>query len=219
LEISRGFTQVIWYDKNNLKSRVSLSSSSSLSSDLRYRLPFEDPAFNIAIYPKYVDWKNHTIDIEYSSPRVPTSYYKFKWASSSSSLKHNTDNMKIIEIVGGLTNKFDSALYTSKMGFATSKDGIKIPYITVARRDIHPRSKSAEDCAEIVAAASATDIGVNARGLLICGYGSYGMLLSLNFTPWISYLIDRGFVFCGAMIRGGGECGFSWYEEGRNTAK
>jgi protease II len=205
VEISRGFTQVIWSNTGGKSQKSS-----------KLRIPFEDPAFDIAVYPKYVNWKEHTVDIEYSSLRVPTSYYKFKWGGNHDS----SDYMKIVEIVGGLTNKFDSSLYISAMNFAiNTHDNTKIPYITVARRDIHKRITGADDCAEIAAAASATDIGVNARGVVIFGYGSYGSLLGLNFRPWISYLVDRGFVVCGAMIRGGGEGGFSWYEAGRNTGK
>lgn len=53
------------------------------------------------------------------------------------------------------------------------------------------------------------------KPLYLHGYGSYGITISTNFRPSIFPMLDRGFVFAEAHIRGGGEFGRMWYEAGK----
>ena len=98
------------------------------------------------------------------------------------------------KVLGG----FDPDNYTSARLHATAADGTRIPISLVHRKD-RP---------------------INGRGpLLLYGYGSYGHSIDPNFqSPRLS-LLDRGFVFAIAHIRGGEELGRAWYESGKLLQK
>ena len=55
--------------------------------------------------------------------------------------------------------------------------------------------------------------------LFLYGYGSYGITRSCSFSPSVFSLLDRGFVYAIAHIRGGGACGRTWYYDGRREKK
>jgi oligopeptidase B len=93
---------------------------------------------------------------------------------------------------------YDPSLYTSERIYATAKDGVKIPISLVYRKDVNPR-------------------GVNP--LWLYSYGSYGSSTNPAFSSSRLSLLDRGFVFALAHIRGGGEMGKQWHESGRMMTK
>jgi oligopeptidase B len=97
-------------------------------------------------------------------------------------------------VLGG----FDPADYEQHREWATAPDGTRVPISLVARRGT-PRDGSAP--------------------AVLYGYGSY----EASMDPWFSIprlsLLDRGFVFAVAHIRGGGEMGRGWYEDGRLLTK
>jgi oligopeptidase B len=102
--------------------------------------------------------------------------------------------MKQNEIAGG----FDKANYNSERVFATASDGTKIPMSMVYRR------------------------GVKLDGsapLLLYAYGSYGISISPTFSASRLALLDRGVIYVIAHIRGGGELGEEWREQGRMMKK
>ncbi|WP_443191454.1 S9 family peptidase [Pseudomonas indica] len=88
---------------------------------------------------------------------------------------------------------FDADAYVSQRLWATAEDGTRIPISLVARRDT---------------------LGQPAP-LYLYGYGAYGESLD----PWFSHarlsLLERGFVFAVAHVRGGGELGEAWYRAGK----
>ena len=84
--------------------------------------------------------------------------------------------------------------YRSERIFATARDGRKVPISVLMRKDTKLDGNSA---------------------LLIYGYGSYGSTSDPWFNPTVFSLIDRGYVFAIAHIRGGGEMGRYWTDEGR----
>lgn len=93
---------------------------------------------------------------------------------------------------------FDPGKYVSERIFATAKDGVKIPISVVYRKDVSPR-------------------GVNP--LWLSAYGSYGSSSNATFSTTRLLLLDRGFVYALAHIRGGGEMGKEWHEAGRMMTK
>ncbi len=102
--------------------------------------------------------------------------------------------MKQTEVPGG----FDKANYKSERVFATASDGIRIPMSMVYRR------------------------GVKLDGsapLLLYGYGSYGYSIPPTFSSNRLSLLDRGVIYVIAHIRGGGELGEEWRQEGRMMKK
>lgn len=92
-------------------------------------------------------------------------------------------------ILGG----FNSADYTSERIWVTANDGTKIPVSLVYKKGID-RSKAP---------------------LLLYGYGSYGVTIPTTFSAYRISLLNRGFVFAIAHIRGGKFMGESWYEDGK----
>lgn len=93
---------------------------------------------------------------------------------------------------------FDPNDYEQSREWATTPDGVRVPMSIVCRKDV-PRDGSAP--------------------AVLYGYGSYEASIDPGFSiPRLS-LLDRGFVFVVAHVRGGGEMGRSWYEHGKTLTK
>jgi oligopeptidase B len=97
-------------------------------------------------------------------------------------------------VLGG----YDETLYTSERLHSVAPDGTRIPISIVYRKDT-PREGSAP--------------------LLLYGYGSYGLSMSVNFSSNRLSLLDRGMIYAIAHIRGGGELGKPWHDAGRMRQK
>jgi oligopeptidase B len=97
-------------------------------------------------------------------------------------------------VLGG----YDRSLYACERLFATAADGVKVPLSVVYRRGQRLDGRSP---------------------LLLTGYGAYGYALPVAFSPNRFSLIDRGFVYAIAHVRGGGEMGKRWHDEGRMLSK
>ena len=93
---------------------------------------------------------------------------------------------------------YDPDRYASERVWVAARDGAKIPVALVYRKGINPR-------------------GTNP--LWLYAYGSYGSSTSDTFSPTRLALLDRGFVYAIAHIRGGGEMGKEWHEAGRMMTK
>ncbi len=78
--------------------------------------------------------------------------------------------------------------------YATAPDGVKIPLTIVYKKD--------------------TVLDKNTPAILY-GYGSYGHSTPASFSVHILSLLDRGFVYAYAHIRGGMDCGYDWYTQGK----
>jgi oligopeptidase B len=102
--------------------------------------------------------------------------------------------VKQTEVPGG----FDRANYASERVFATASDGTKVPLSLVYRRSVKRDGSAA---------------------MLLYAYGSYGYSLRPTFSPNRLALLDRGVVFAMAHIRGGGELGEPWRDDGRMMKK
>ncbi len=102
--------------------------------------------------------------------------------------------IKETEVLGG----FKASDYKSERVWATARDGTKIPLSIVYRADLD-RTK--------------------AQALHLYGYGSYGLSMPITFSSSRVSLLDRGFIYVIAHIRGGGELGEEWREAGRMDRK
>jgi oligopeptidase B len=98
------------------------------------------------------------------------------------------------EVLGG----FDPANYVTERLHATASDGVKVPISIVYRKGF------AKD---------------GSRPLLLYGYGSYGASMDASFQSERLSLLDRGFAYAIAHIRGGQELGRQWYEGGKLLKK
>ena len=102
--------------------------------------------------------------------------------------------LKREEVLGG----FDSKNYQTERLFAAARDGTKVPISIVHRKGVKKNGKNP---------------------LLLYGYGSYGASLDATFSSPRLSLIDRGFIYGIAHIRGGQELGRQWYEDGKLLKK
>ena len=93
---------------------------------------------------------------------------------------------------------YDRQKYVSERLWATAKDGTKVPIAIVYRRDF---------------------VKDGSRPMLLTAYGSYGMAMPDTFSSNTLALLDRGFSFALAHIRGGGEMGKHWHDQGRMKNK
>ncbi len=93
---------------------------------------------------------------------------------------------------------YDPNDYASELVFAPARDGAKIPVSIVYRKDT-PRDGTAP--------------------MIQYGYGSYGFTRDPSFQPYRVGLLDRGFVYAIAHVRGSMALGRKWYEDGRQLAK
>ena len=89
---------------------------------------------------------------------------------------------------------FDAALYTSEFLWATARDGALVPVSVVYRKDVE-RDGTAP--------------------LYLYAYGAYGYSIDPTFSSARLSLLDRGFVYAIAHVRGGQELGRHWYDAGR----
>jgi oligopeptidase B len=102
--------------------------------------------------------------------------------------------MKQQEVVGG----HDPSMYSSERLYAKATDGTLVPISLVYKKGI-PRDGSAPT--------------------LLYAYGSYGATMDAGFSSARLSLLDRGFVYAIAHIRGGQEMGRHWYEDGKLLKK
>ena len=102
--------------------------------------------------------------------------------------------MKQQEVIGG----YDPKLYETERVFATAKDGTKVPVSIVYKKGFKKDGNSP---------------------LLLYAYGSYGISSDASFSSIRLSLLDRGFAFAIAHIRGGQELGRYWYEDGKMMKK
>lgn len=131
-----------------------------------------------------------------------TPLFRFRYSSLTTPLSifdYNTATkekklLKREEVLGG----FDSSNYVTAREWATAPDGQRVPISLVHRKGFKKDGKSP---------------------MLIYGYGSYGISMDAEFNPFVISLLDRGFVYAIAHIRGGQEMGRRWYEDGRQLAK
>ena len=92
----------------------------------------------------------------------------------------------------------DPANYVTRRLFATAPDGERVPISILHRRDLKPDGSA--PC-------------------LLYGYGAYGYAWPAGFSTTSLSLVDRGFVYAIAHVRGGTEKGWHWYQDGKLARK
>uniref|UniRef100_A0A6N2LAV2 Prolyl endopeptidase n=1 Tax=Salix viminalis TaxID=40686 RepID=A0A6N2LAV2_SALVM len=139
--------------------------------------------------PAQSEFNSSILRFSYSSLRTPDSVYDYDMNTGTSVVK------KIETVLGG----FDASEYVTERKWATASDGTQVPISIVYRKNL-----------------------VNLDGsdpLLLYGYGSYEVCIDPWFKASRLSLLDRGFIFAIAHIRGGGEMGRQWYENGKYLKK
>jgi oligopeptidase B len=133
-----------------------------------------------------------------SNPEPESTVFRFVYSSLTtprSVIDYNMDSqqktlMKETEVLGG----FNKNNYHTRRHFATATDGNQIPVTLVYHKKVKPDGTAPA---------------------LIYGYGSYGYSMDPWFRASVISLLDRGFVYAIAHVRGGEEMGRQWYEDGK----
>lgn len=161
--------------------------------------PWENPEqsyylpFNSETFTAYtttnVDFDTEILRYGYQSMATPSSVIDFNMRTKEKTVK------KEQEVLGG---KFNKENYTEERVWATAADGTKIPISLVYKKGMKKD-------------------GTNP--LLQYAYGSYGSTMEPYFSTVRLSLLDRGFVYAIAHIRGGEDLGREWYENGKLLKK
>lgn len=152
-------------------------------------LPFNNPTYT-AYIGLNLEFDTEILRYGYTSLTMPSSTYEYNMREKTARL------LKQQEVLGG---KFLSENYISERVWADSRDGeTKIPISLVYHKDM-PKSEKTP--------------------LLLYGYGSYGHTVDASFSSIRLSLLDRGFIYAIAHIRGGEYLGRDWYENGKMLKK
>lgn len=136
-----------------------------------------------------VDFDTEILRYSYQSLATPASVIDFNMITKEKEVK------KEQQVLGG---KFDKNDYIEERIWATATDGTKIPISMVYRKGLKKDGKNP---------------------LLLYAYGSYGVTMDTYFSSTRLSILDRGFVFAIAHIRGGEDLGRQWYEDGKLLKK
>ena len=127
-----------------------------------------------------------------------TSYLRYGYTSMTTPMTiydyHMATREKILLKQEPVLGNFYISHYQTERLFAPASDGISIPISLVYRKGFAPNGT---------------------HPLLLYGYGSYGASMDASFSSPRLSLLDRGFVYALAHIRGGEELGRQWYENGK----
>jgi len=136
-----------------------------------------------------VDFDTDILRYSYQSLATPSSVIDFNMKTKEKEVK------KEQQVLGGTFNKDN---YIEERIWATAKDGTKVPISIVYKKGLKKDGNNP---------------------LLLYAYGSYGVTMETYFSSTRLSILDRGFVFAIAHIRGGEDLGRQWYEDGKLLKK
>lgn len=136
-----------------------------------------------------VDFDTEILRYAYQSMATPPSVIDFNMRTKTKTV------LKEVAVLGG---KFDKGNYHEERTWATAADGVKVPISIVHRKGLKKDGNNP---------------------LLLNAYGSYGYSSDAHFSSTVLSLLDRGFIFGIAHVRGGEDLGRHWYEDGKLLKK
>lgn len=135
------------------------------------------------------EWLQPTVRLGYASFVTPATVYDLRVSSGE------LTQLKRQPVLGG----YEPGDYRQARAWATAQDGTRIPLSLIWKNDVTP--------------------GIQPLPTLLYGYGSYEASMDPSFSVARLSLLDRGMLYVVAHVRGGGELGRHWYEEGRTLSK
>lgn len=139
-----------------------------------------------------------TTNVDFNTDKLRYGYQSMKTPSSVIEFDMKTKAKKVLkeqEVLGG---KFNKDNYVEERVWATATDGTKVPISMIYKKGIKKDGKNP---------------------LLLYAYGSYGASMDPYFSTSRLSLLDRGFIYAIAHIRGGEDLGRPWYENGKLLKK
>jgi oligopeptidase B len=157
-----------------------------------YEIDFPEPVYTVGP-GENPEYDTATFRLGYASLVTPDSVYDCDTATGELTLLRRKP---VLPLPG--EPDYDPAVYVQHREWATAQDGTRVP-LSMVWREGTPRDGSAP--------------------VLLYGYGSYEISIDPSFSISRLSLLDRGFVFAIAHIRGGGEMGRHWYDDGKMLRK
>ena len=150
---------------------------------------FDEPLFTAGIGSN-PEWAQPTLRIGFGSLITPSTVLDLDTVTGKRTV------LKQQPVLGG----YDPAAYRERREWATAEDGTRVPISIVGRADL-------------------MDGRTEPAPMLLYGYGSYEASIDPSFSIGRLSLLDRGVLFAIAHVRGGGEMGRHWYEQGKMRTK
>jgi oligopeptidase B len=135
------------------------------------------------------EWAQPTLRIGFGSLVTPSTVFDLDTVTGARTV------LKQQPVLGG----YDAGAYRQRREWATADDGTRVPISIVGRAELMDRGQAAP--------------------MLLYGYGSYEASIDPSFSIARLSLLDRGVLFAIAHVRGGGEMGRHWYEQGKTRTK
>ncbi len=135
------------------------------------------------------DYRSESFRYWYSSPREPQTLYEYSLADQSKTM---------LKQRAVPDPKFSPDNYEIKRIWSPSRDGQSIPVTLIYRKELKRDQ---------------------VQPMVLHGYGSYGEILDCDFSSYRLSLVDRGFIYAMAHIRGGMDLGRHWYLQGKLSYK
>lgn len=127
-----------------------------------------------------------------------TDWYRFGYTSLVTPLSHFDYNMstrrRVLKKQSAVRGGYDATQYKTERLFAAAPDGTSVPISIVYKKPLRRNGKTP---------------------LLLYGYGAYGITIDPEFNADRLSLLDRGFAFAIAHVRGGEDLGKAWHDDGR----
>lgn len=136
-----------------------------------------------------IDFDTEILRYVYQSLATPSSVIDFNMRTKEKTV------LKEQQVLGGTFHKDN---YIEERIWATASDGVKIPISMIYKKGIKPNRENP---------------------FLLYAYGSYGMNIDPYFSTTRLSLLDRGFIYAIAHVRGGEDLGRKWYEDGKLLKK
>jgi oligopeptidase B len=157
------------------------------ADDRSHHIAFDEAVYSASAHVN-AEFDTTTFRFAYASLVTPNSIYDYDMAARTRTLR------KRQPVLGG----YDPVNYVSQQIVARAGDGTEVPVSLVYRRDLREaRAKN------------------RPQPLLLYGYGAYGLPLDVYFSSARVSLLDRGVIFAIAHVRGGGDMGRVWYDDGK----
>jgi oligopeptidase B len=145
------------------------------------------------VFPEETFDANLGIIAKYDSDNIRINYQSM--VTPKTVYDFNVHDKKLVTLKAQeIPSGYDASQYTSERLMVAARDGVLVPVSIVYRKDFVK----------------------NGQGKVhLYGYGAYGLGMSPSFSTARISLLDRGFAYAIAHIRGGDEMGYSWYEDGK----
>jgi oligopeptidase B len=154
----------------------------------------DNPKNHDIAFPEPIYGVSDGDNYEFSANKIRLVYSSL--VTPESIFDYHIENKKLELLKEEEIKHYNKEEYVTKRIFVTARDGTKVPISIVHKKGLQTPAPT-----------------------MLYGYGSYGYPIDTRFTPTMVSLIERGMVYIIAHIRGGGEMGRQWYDNGKMLKK